>query len=98
MAASRRRTVTLTIGGQLARADLPALHERACALLDSDGFDVLRCEVKGLVADAVAVDTLARLALAARRRGGSVLLCDASPELLLLLALVGLAEVLREGS
>jgi len=48
-------------------------------------------------ADAVAVDALARLALAARRRGCGVCLCGASEELLALIALLGLADVLREG-
>jgi ABC-type transporter Mla MlaB component len=58
--------------------------------------DVLLCEVGGLAADAVAVDALARLALAARRRGCSVRLRGASPELLALVDFIGVADVLRE--
>ena len=43
--------------------------------------------------DLAAVDTLARLALAARRLGCAIRLRDADPDLAVLLALVGLAEV-----
>jgi ABC-type transporter Mla MlaB component len=81
----------------LERAALPALLERACALLEANRAPILRCEVAGVDADAVAVDALARLALAARRRGCGVRLCGASEELLALVAFVGLADVLREG-
>jgi ABC-type transporter Mla MlaB component len=58
--------------------------------------DVLRYEVAGVAADAASIDTLARLALVARRHGCELRLSGASPELLSLIALVGLAEVLRE--
>lgn len=57
--------------------------------------DLLLCEVAGVAADAVALDALARLALAARRGGCEVRLRGASPELLGLVQLAGLAEVLR---
>ena len=52
------------------------------------------CDVGGLVADAVAVDVLARLQLTARRRGLDVGLRNASDELLELIALIGLCDVL----
>jgi ABC-type transporter Mla MlaB component len=58
--------------------------------------DVLRCEVAGVAADLASIDTLARFALVARRHGCELRLSGASPELLALIALVGLAEVLRE--
>ncbi|HZL49273.1 MAG TPA: hypothetical protein VFC30_09710 [Solirubrobacteraceae bacterium] len=96
MAASPARTVTLKIGGPLERTDLPGLFERACTLLEGSGIDLLRCEVADVATDAVAVDALARLALAARRRGCAIHLCGASPELGALVAFMGLAEVLRE--
>jgi ABC-type transporter Mla MlaB component len=96
MAASPPRTVTLSIGAPLERAQLPGLFERTCALLEEEGVELLRCEVPGVAADAVAVDALARLALAARRRGCCLRLCGASPELRALVAFVGLAEVLCE--
>ena len=91
------RAVSLRISAPLERAALPALFERTCALLEARDAQILRCEVAGVRADAVAVDALARLALAARRRGCGVCLCGASEELLALIALLGLADVLREG-
>jgi ABC-type transporter Mla MlaB component len=91
------RAVSLRISAPLERAALPALFARTCALLEAKDPQILRCEVAGVRADAVAVDALARLALAARRRGCGVCLCGASEELLALIALVGLADVLREG-
>ena len=92
------RAVSLRISAPLERAALPALFERTCALLEAKDAKILRCEVAGVRADAVAVDALARLALAARRRGCGVCLCGASEELLALVALLGLADVLREGA
>lgn len=89
------RTCALTIAAPLARADLPGLFARTCALLGSGGVEQLCCEVSGVAADAVAVDALARLALAARRAGASVRLSGASEELLALVAFVGLADVLH---
>ncbi|HTA15873.1 MAG TPA: hypothetical protein VK781_13540 [Solirubrobacteraceae bacterium] len=90
------RAVTLVIRAPLGRADVPGLLRRACTLLDGDGYEVLRCEVGGAAADAVTVDALARLTLAARRRGCSVQVCHASRELCQLVAFMGLAEVLAQ--
>jgi ABC-type transporter Mla MlaB component len=95
MAASAQRIATLTIRGPLARADLPGLIERTCALLDGSSPAVLRCELAAITPDAAAVDALARLALAARRRGSQVRLCGASEELIALVAFMGLADVLQ---
>jgi anti-anti-sigma regulatory factor len=58
--------------------------------------EVLRCEVAGVAADAAALDALARMALLARRQGRELRLCGVSPELRALIALAGLADVLRE--
>ena len=91
------RAVSLRISAPVERAALPALFERTCALLEASHASILRCEVAGVCADAVAVDALARLALVARRRGCAVRLCGASEELLALVALLGLADVLHEG-
>jgi ABC-type transporter Mla MlaB component len=96
MAASPSPTVTLAIRVPLERADLAGLFERTCALLQGGAAELLRCEVAGVPADAVAVDALARLALAARRRGCRVRLCGASAELQALVGFVGLADVLGE--
>jgi ABC-type transporter Mla MlaB component len=96
MAASSPRSISLAIRAPLLRADLPGLYERTCALLVGADADVLLCDVAGIAADAVAVDALARLGLAARRLGCDVRLRGASPELLALVDFIGVADVLRE--
>lgn len=76
------------------RADIPRLCERARALMDRGAIEVVICDVSRLVRpDGVTLDALARLQLAARRRGAGVVLRGASPDLLALLALAGLSEV-----
>lgn len=52
-------------------------------------------DVSGLAPDAVTVDALARLQVAARRLGGEIRLRYAAEELLQLIAFVGLDAVLR---
>jgi ABC-type transporter Mla MlaB component len=94
MAAPAERSVSIAIRAPLRREDLPGLFARTCALLARSASDVLRCEVDEVDADAVAVDALARLALAARRSGCAVLLSGASPQLLALVELFGLDDVL----
>lgn len=89
---------TITIYAPLARSDLPGLFDRTCSLLDAGPTELLRCKVGGVEADAVAVDALARLALAARRRGCRVHLWEASAKLLDLVELVGLADVIGAAS
>jgi ABC-type transporter Mla MlaB component len=94
MAAPAQRSVSLAIRAPLRREDLPGLFERTCALLEHGASDELHCEVAGLDADAVALDALARLALAARRSDCSLRLCGASEDLRKLVAFAGLDEVL----
>ena len=53
------------------------------------------CDVGSIVPDAVAVDALARLQLAARQSGHELRLRNASSELRELIAFVGLREALR---
>ena len=53
------------------------------------------CDVRSVVPDGPALDALARLQLNARRLGLELLLCNASSELLELIAFAGLDEVLR---
>ncbi|HEX3519313.1 MAG TPA: hypothetical protein VHT29_09795 [Solirubrobacteraceae bacterium] len=89
-----RRTVALTIRAPLERSDLPGLIKRTCALLAANPCGVLMCEVEGLSADPVALDALARLALAAKRGGCEVHLSGAGEELVGLIRLVGLSKVL----
>lgn len=85
--------VAFAISGPIARADLPGLCNRVCAILGAGG-SVARCDVSGVEPDAVCVDALARLQLAARRRGYCVRLENASDALLELVELMGLSHVL----
>ena len=94
MAASRPSTITFAIRGPLARGDLPALYERVCALLGGAGADLALCDVTGVVADAVTVDALARLQLAARRNRCRIQLEQATEDLRALIAFMGLEDVL----
>jgi ABC-type transporter Mla MlaB component len=96
MAVYPSRSVTLRIRGPLERPDLPGLFERTCALLQAVGPDILLCELAGVAADAVAMDAMARLALAAHRHGCHVRLCGACEELRELALFMGLADVLGE--
>jgi ABC-type transporter Mla MlaB component len=95
MAAPTPKTIVFTIHGPIARADLPGLCERVCGLLEGSP-DVALCDVTGVDPDAVTVDALARLQLAAQRRGCQVRLRHGSSELLDLLAFMGLSEVVPE--
>lgn len=88
------RTVVFVVDGPLAPADVPGLCRRVRALMDQPGGTQVVCDVGALVVpDGVAVDALARLQLAARRRGCRVALRHAPAELLELLALAGLTEI-----
>jgi ABC-type transporter Mla MlaB component len=94
MGPSPQQRLTIAISAPLSRADLPRLFERACALLEGIAPEVLCCEVAAVAADAVGVEALARLALAARRHGAQLLISGASPELRSLVELMGLSDVL----
>jgi ABC-type transporter Mla MlaB component len=90
----RHRTVVFVVDGPLAPDDVPGLCRRVRALLARPGVERVVCDVGALVVpDGVAVDALARLQLAARRRGCRVALRHAPSELLDLLALAGLTEI-----
>jgi ABC-type transporter Mla MlaB component len=56
---------------------------------------VVDCDVAGLPADVMTVETLARLQLAARQHGYALRLRNAPAELIELIALLGLHDVLR---
>jgi ABC-type transporter Mla MlaB component len=96
MAPRPPQTVDFAVHGPITRADLPGLCERICALLDTSGADVAVCDARGVDPDAVTVDALARLQLAARRHGCQVRLRRASDELLDLVAFMGLRDVLPD--
>jgi len=87
--------VAFAIRGPITTADLPGLCSRVCALLPGSG-SVIACDVVGVPPDAVTVDALARLQLAARRRGCEVRLRNASAPLLALVELMGLSHVLPD--
>jgi hypothetical protein len=93
MATSAPQTVALALGDPLTRGDLPALGERAGALLDESDADVILCDVAGAEPDAVTLDALARVHLAARRRGCDTCVRGASSELLALLDFCGLRDL-----
>jgi mannose-6-phosphate isomerase-like protein (cupin superfamily)/ABC-type transporter Mla MlaB component len=93
MPTRRTHVVAFSIRGPITRADLPGLCDRVCALL-GEGPSVARCDVSEVEPDAVCVDALARLQLAARRRGCCVQLENASDALLDLVELMGLTHVL----
>ncbi|MEA2218766.1 MAG: hypothetical protein QOJ35_1392 [Solirubrobacteraceae bacterium] len=91
---SAPQPLAFAIAGPIARSDMPALCARVCRLLDASRADVAVCDVRGVEPDAVTIDALARLQLAARRHGCTVRLSHASPDLLALVAFMGLDDVL----
>ena len=87
-------TITFAVWGPIRRDDLPGLCDRVCAVLSSARASTAFCDVEGVESDAVTVDALARLQLAARRTGCQVRLRNASGELLEVVAFMGLTDVL----
>jgi ABC-type transporter Mla MlaB component len=95
MSASPPQTFAFAIWGPILREDLPGLCDRVCALLtEHDGAGVAVCDVHGVGADAVTVDALARLQLAAKRHSCQVRLRGCSPALRDLVGFMGLRDVL----
>ncbi len=88
-------SITFAIWAPLRRADLPGLYRRVCVLLETAHPREIQCEVNGIAADAVALDALARLELAARRHGAKLEFLAASAELRKLIAFAGLDGALR---
>ena len=96
MATPASRTITFAVWGPIERSDLPGLCDRVCGILTGSRAPVAFCDVDGVEPDAVTVDALARLQLAARRTGCQVRLRNASAPLRELVELMGLADVLPE--
>lgn len=96
MEARAPNTVPFAIRGRISRADLPGLCERACTLLAESGAGVVVCDVREVECDAVTVDALARLQLAARRSGCRVQLRSPCPELVRLVEFMGLTDVFAD--
>ena len=86
-------TVAFAIRGPITRADLPGLRRRVTALLRESGAALALCDVHGVEPDAVTVDALCRLQLAAQRHRCQVRLCRASAELIDLISFMGLRDV-----
>lgn len=96
MPASEPHKVGFAVHGPISRSDLPGLCRRVCSVLSGfDAVDVV-CDVRGVEPDAVTVDALARLQLAARRRRCRIMLRNASAELVELVGFMGLEDVLPE--
>jgi ABC-type transporter Mla MlaB component len=93
MSASLPETITFTIWGPITRGDLPGLCDRVCTLLRESEPKVALCDVTGVEPDAVTVDALARLQLAAGRFGCKVRLRNASDDLSALVIFMGLRDV-----
>jgi ABC-type transporter Mla MlaB component len=96
MAAPAPEAISFAITGPIAREDLPGLCARVCALFERSRARVALCDVTGVDVDAVTIEALARLQLAAQRRGCRVCLLHASQELRELVAFMGLEDVLAE--
>lgn len=96
MGAPASQTVTLAIRGPIAPEDLGGLCDRICAVLSASRARVVVCDVHGVEPDAVTVDALCRLQLAARRKRCQVRLRNASDELIELVSFMGLRAVLPE--
>lgn len=96
MAARAPSPITFAIWDPIRPEDVPGLCGRVCALLGSSPGSIALCDVVSVSPDAVTVEALARLQLAARRTGCEVRLRNASAELLELLAFMGLRDVLPD--
>ena len=89
-------TVAFAVRGPITRADLSGLCDRVCRLLNRRSAAVVVCDVRGVEPDAVTVDALARLQLAAQRTGWTVHLRGVTDELLELVEFMGLTDVLPD--
>lgn len=87
-------TIAVAIDGPMDPADLPRLAEVVRRLLHETRARALLCDCRTAAADAVTIDALARIRLAACRSGATVELRHASMELRGLLAFAGLARAL----
>jgi len=96
MSAPPQETLAFAVHGPIGRDDLPGLCSRVCTLFAAGRPGVALCDVYTVDPDAVTVDALARLQLAAKRRGYEVRLRNASSELRELVAFMGLENVLLD--
>jgi ABC-type transporter Mla MlaB component len=96
MGAAAPQTIAFAIYGPIVRDDLAGLCDRVCALLDAGGASLAFCDVRSVPADAVTVDALARLTVAARRYECRIRLRNATDELRSLIAFMGLQNVVAD--
>jgi ABC-type transporter Mla MlaB component len=87
--------VQFAVHGPIARDDLLGLCDRVCRVFAENAAVEILCDVRSVAPDAVTVDALARLQLAAQRSGRKVRLQNASCELLELVEFMALDNVLR---
>ncbi|WP_328476378.1 STAS domain-containing protein [Actinoplanes sp. NBC_00393] len=85
-------TASFAVGAALTRADIPVLCAGLALLLRDQPAAVVECDVAVARPDVVTVEALARLRLTARRHGSRLVLAGAGPDLLALLALLGLGD------
>jgi ABC-type transporter Mla MlaB component len=95
MAAPTPEIVVFALDRPLADSEVCGFCERVRALLEQSGASMALCDVSRAGADAVTINALARLQLAARRQGCDLQVRHASAELLDLLDFMGLRDVLR---
>ena len=86
------RLIELTLAAPLPSGELARLGRELALAAGA----LVHCDVAGVPAELASVDALARLQLIASRTGGAIHLRRASPELLELIAWMGLGEVLDE--
>ena len=90
-----RREVVVVVAGSREPARAAILYEQAAVRLADPSVDRLACDAAAIDrADLQAVDTLARLALAARRSGAAMHVRQASDDLKAWLAFLGFADIL----
>jgi STAS domain len=94
MSSARPTTIAFAVAGPIARTDVPVICGQVAALLQSSGAEIVVCDVAELGADAAALDAVARIGLAVRRKGRRLVLRDAAEDLLDLLAFAGVAGAL----
>ena len=87
-------TLELRLSGPLTEAVVARTCERLRTALGAGGVSRVVCHLDRVRSDLVAVDTLARLVLTARRAGVPFDLSGSDPELSALLRLVGLSGLL----
>jgi hypothetical protein len=99
LARSKPRSIVFAVGGRIGLEDIPQLCTALHASLDGDDVELVICDVGAVVRpDAVTVDAIARLQLTSRRHGCRMRLRHPSPELLELIAFVGLCPSGARGS